>query len=167
MTIECSDRKIRVIVVAGPGDRYRTEVLFLLDRLGIEHTLCPNVYAALGEIVCSNGSDKLIVVGPLEKLCRDQRRFFVITSEKDVKCCCITSGAKIGIAKCISDALDIGAAIAGDTDELVMNLENIVGEFLEDQIHRTLPEEVTPNRTIDPAEGALSQAELNALLGDR
>ena len=91
MTIECSDRKIRVIVVAGPGDMYRTDVLLLLDRLGIEYTLCPNIYAALGEIVCSSGNDKLIVVGPLEKLCRDQRRFFVITSEKDVKCCCIAS----------------------------------------------------------------------------
>jgi hypothetical protein len=142
----------RVIVVGDPGSELVREMVRLAREYEVEAVPCDDVYAAVAQAARS-AARRVMIVGTVRELTREESRLFPVAAANAVRCCClIERGAMVGRAALLS-ALRAGAAIAGETRE--------VRAVLEDWLAGRRPD---PRNVFDDDVRA-TPAELSALLG--
>ncbi len=106
---------IFAIVTAGQSAVFRIAITGLLDDLGVEYSCCEDVYAATAELA-GKREGKVLVVGSLCELSREQMRFFYICRQRPLARCFCLAGSEC--AEKIVQAVRGGAAVAGSINEL-------------------------------------------------
>ena len=156
---------IFAIVTTGRSVVFRIAITGLLDDLGIEYSCCDDVYAATAELA-GKRSGKILVVGTLCELSREQMRFFYICRQRPLaKCFCLADSE---CAEKIVQAAREGAAVAGDIKELkqmiAASLTDPLRGKLADCKDEGIPDESASRKQIDH-DVHLTKDELDVVLG--
>ena len=148
---------IFAIVTTGRSVVFRIAITGLLDDLGIEYSCCDDVYAATAELA-GRRSGKILVVGTLCELSREQMRFFYICRQRPLaRCFCLADSE---CSEKIVQAVREGAAVAGDIKEL----KQMIAAGLADDSDKEIPNESASRKQIDH-DVHLTKDELDVVLG--
>ena len=148
---------IFAIVTAGRSAVFRIAITGLLDDLGIEYSCCEDVYAATAELAAKR-EGKVLVVGSLCELSREQMRFFYICRQRPLaRCFCLADSE---CSEKIVQAVREGAAVAGDIKEL----KQMIAAGLADGSDKEVPDESASRKQIDH-DVHLTKDELDVVLG--
>lgn len=169
---------VNVLVVANGSDSYKWSVTFLLDRLGMRYRSCENVYQAASEITFvgqNHATDtyqpkRTIVVAGLEEICKDQMRFFEICRNTGkTECICLAREGTTNRTEWIVAIAKAGGTVVVGIAELELKIKQLMKEFCKSSVVKPgLSGEAIGgfgNSLGMSAEGVLSKAELDALLG--
>jgi hypothetical protein len=172
-----------VVVVGDPESELVQTVARSAHAGKIEAVLCDNVYSAVARMAQAAGR-RILVVGPIAELARENGAFFRIAAAHAVRCCCLldNSGsdgregdphrdpARLGTQDLLA-ALQAGVTMLGD----VQDVRGVLQEWLATAPSRgssRVGREASPaKRRARDAAGAsyedlrATEAELSALLG--
>ena len=153
---------IFAIVTAGRSAVFRIAITGLLDDLGIEYSCCEDVYAATAELA-GRRDGKILVVGTLRELSREQMRFFYICRQRPLaRCFCLADSE---CSEKIVQAVREGAAVAGDIKELKQMIAAGLADGKDEEIVSTeTPDESASRKQIDH-DVHLTKDELDVVLG--
>jgi hypothetical protein len=153
---------IFAIVTAGRSAVFRIAITGLLDDLGIEYSCCDDVYAATAELA-GRRNGKILVVGTLCELSREQMRFFHICRRRPLaRCFCLADSEASGK---IVQAVREGAAVAGDIKELKQMIAASLAVGSDKEVVSTeIPDKSASRKQIDH-DVHLTKDELDVVLG--
>lgn len=149
----------RMIVVGDARSEFVCETVRLADEYKVEAVQCADVYAAVAQAARSAGR-RVLIVGTMRELARENGRLFPLAATNAVRCCCLLpKGTATGQATVLA-ALRAGVTVAGQTRE--------VRTILEDWLTGGGPRSGRPHRR-DLLDDDLraTPAELSALLGQK
>jgi hypothetical protein len=159
-----------VVVVGDPGGELVQTTVRLAREREMDATPCDNAYAAVAQMAKAAGR-RILVVGPIAELARENGAFFRIAAAHAVRCCCLLGKSGPDGRENLLAALRAGAAILGDAQDV----RGVLKEWL-----RTAPSRGSPHveqqalparrRAQDAADASFedlraTEAELSALLG--
>jgi len=156
---------IFAIVTAGRSSVFRIAITGLLDALGIEYSCCEDVYAATAELA-GRRYGKVLVVGGLCELSREQMRFFYICRQRpSARCFCLADSE---CSEKIVQAVREGAAVAGDIKELKQMIAACLPDLADSNdkeiVSMEIPDESSRRKQIDHGVD-LTKDELDVVLG--
>ena len=156
---------IFAIVTAGRSAVFRIAITGLLDDLGIKYSCCENVYTATAELVGSRYG-KVLVVGGLYELSREQMRFFHICGQRPLaRCFCLADSES---SEKIVQAVREGAAVASDIKELKRMIKASLPDFADDNNKEIVSTEIPDGSASRKQAGGgvhLTKDEMDVLLG--
>ena len=82
-----SNQDLHAIIIGNSGDEFVRHIIKLLGIYEIEHVLCGDIYRAFSWLL-RNGRGKVLVVGRIEHLNREEGRFLQKVSDGRGLCCC-------------------------------------------------------------------------------
>ena len=142
------------IIVGNRGDEFVSYTEKLLNSSGIEAIICEDIYSAVCKLTISRGKD-IHVIGRIEHLSVEKGRFFDKAQENNVSCYCLVN--KISQGQQVLMAKEKGAFVVKGPEQLKEVVTEMVGDEQDSKIKRST--------TFDKDEFAMTQAELDALLG--
>ena len=156
---------IFAIVTAGQSAVFRIAITGLLDDLGIEYSCCEDVYAATAELA-GRRDGKVLIVGGLCELSREQMRFFYICRQRAlVRCFCLADSE---CSEKIVQAVREGAVVAGDIKELKQMIAASLADFADGNtkeiVSTEIPDESASRKQVDHGVH-LTKDELDVVLG--
>ena len=99
------------IVIVGAPDEALTQTAARLARAGgLEVLSCADVYAAVAALAGAAGR-RLLVVGKMQDLAREDDSFFSILAAHAVRCCCLLDGGRPTGAASLRAALQAGTTL--------------------------------------------------------
>ena len=122
--------QLRTMVVGSSSDEFVRRVVRLLVDKGIENVFCEDVYCAVG-VLASGGAGGGVVIGRLGELSMEDGRFFEISRRHGFGCCCYVDKDLAERRRQILRAMQSGAYIVGDLEEVpdvLAELSAVVGE---------------------------------------
>lgn len=159
------------VLIGGLNDEYVRFSAGILAEYEIQSVFCENVYSAVA-LLAKNGAEKVLVVGKLSELSRENARLFDISRRYGYICCCLAD-------KQVEEeiAVSAGCYLINDESEFEEVFRNLFGG---EQVGEVGAEPVefdsgstmsTGNREdlvgeFNRFDFAPSRAELDALLGD-
>ena len=156
---------IFAIVTAGRSSVFRIAITGLLDDLGIEYSCCEDVYAATVELV-GGRCGKVLVIGGLCELSREQMRFFHICRQRpSARCFCLADSES---SEKIVQAAREGAAVAGDIKELKRMITACLPDLADGNAKKIVPTEISDeSASRKQVDGGvhLTKDELDVVLG--
>lgn len=156
-----------VIVVGSDGSQYVRDICRLLEGLGISFEQCANIYTATIELFSRIGHEELLICGKLDELSRENFRFFEICKENNVRCFCLFEKSNSTKGRMLR-ALKSGVLLLGDIGQLATAIKDTAGQSTAQGKGAVNSRKiVSDNKEIRRDEAALSQAEMNALLGSQ
>ncbi len=144
--------QMQAIIIGNSSDEFVRHTIDVLGSYELEFSVCPDVYQAVCVLAKTTG--KVLIVGRIDQLNREDGRFFRIAGKKKALCCCLadTSSAK----QYLRSLSMIG------TDAFVINEP----AEIEDVVTRLLSVSHDQPRAASH-EVRLTSEELDALLGGR
>lgn len=106
-----------VVVVAAAHDALATATTRLAAEYELDVRRCDDVYAAVAEVALPQDRC-ILVVGRLEELAKEDRRFFAIAARHGARCCALLEGAASMEPNVVPTALHTGAFLVGTTGEI-------------------------------------------------
>ncbi len=145
-----------VVIVGEPDDALTQTAARLARAGGLEILPCTDVYAAVAALA-GMASRRLLVVGKMQDLAREDSSFFSVMAVHAVRCCGLLDGDRPAGAASLHAALQAGTTLISAASEL----EGVLREWLS-----LVPSFGAP-RAANAEYGDLraTEAELSALLG--
>jgi len=162
---ELTNCKTKVIVIAAAGLKFRWDVTFLLDRLGVKYTLCESLYSGLGELARYTEPNRdVLIIATLKELSREKMRFFDICRNRgNIKCCCLVRKPLATQTREAINAVKDCACIAGSIEDIEDTIkQTFAGQERKSDGERS---ESKTEKSVFAGGVTLSRAELDALLG--
>ena len=127
-----SNHGIRAVVTADRNSQLRRKITSLLGCLGVEYSLCDDVYQAAGEILSFQRQYSLtavLVIGSLEELSKDDMRFFKICrTDGSIECFCLAGNNSKQTPQEIVEIAGMDVCVVDGFDELERLLARAVEE---------------------------------------
>jgi hypothetical protein len=154
-----------VIVVGDPGSEFVRTARRLACECGIDTVPCDDVYSAI-VAMAGMARRRLLVVGTMRALTRENGSFFSLAAARAVPCCGVLDKGDPAGQGGVGAALRAGASIVAGPRELRLVLE----EWLAPAEHRSwAARDAHGPRPVDalvaPDDLRATEAELTALLG--
>ena len=147
---------VRVVVVGGPDEALTQTAARLARAGGLEVLPCADVYAAVAALAEAAGR-RLLVVGKMQDLARENGSFFAVLAAHAVRCCCLLDGERPAGATPLHAALRAGTTLISAASELEGVLRAELALAPSSGAPRAVPTEYEDLRA--------TEAELSALLG--
>ncbi len=159
-----------VVVVGDPGSALVETAVRLAEARRLEALRCADVYAAVAALAGAAGR-RLLVVGRMQDLARENGAFFDLAAAPVARCCCLLDGNRPAGPEHLRPALQAGAVLIG----AVSDFQGVLQDWL-----TRAPAPGTPRaarkaapagrRAPEAADAAFedlraTEAELSALLG--
>jgi len=145
-----------VVVVGDPAEAPVQTAVRLARAGGLEVRCCADVYAAVAALAGAAGR-RLLVVGKMQDLARENGSFFSLLAAHAVRCYCLLDGDRPAGAAPLHAALQAGTTLISAASEL----EGVLREGL-----APVPSSGVPRTTNTEQEDLrATEAELSALLG--
>jgi len=149
-----SSSPLWAIIVGNLGDEFVSYTEQLLNSYRVEAVICEDIYSAVCKLTINRGKD-ILVIGRIEHMSVEKGRFFDKAQKNNVSCCCLVN--KVSQGQQVLMAKEKGAFVVNGPEQL----KELVTEMVSDG-------EALKNKrstTFDKDEFAMTQAELDALLG--
>lgn len=108
---------LSALVVGSSRDQFVGFAIGLLGKYGFECDLCGDLYAAVARLANVRGTGTL-VIGRLGRLSAEKGRLFRIAAARGIVCCCLADGDPVRRRKQVLDALQAGAYVISDPEEV-------------------------------------------------
>jgi hypothetical protein len=106
-----------VLVVGDPDGPLVPAVRRLVCEGEIDIATCADVYAAVVRIAQAAGR-RLLVVGMMQDLARENSAFFPMAAARTIRCCCVLDRAASSAREELLGALKAGVTILGDVQDV-------------------------------------------------
>lgn len=149
----------RMIVVGDARSEFVRETVRLANEYRVEAVQCDDVYATVAQAAQSAGR-RVLIVGTMRELARENGRLFPLAATNAVRCCCLLEKGTVTGRAIVLAALRTGIAVAGESRE--------VRAILEDWLAGGGPRSGRPGlRDLLDDDLRATPAELSALLGQQ
>lgn len=106
-----------VVVVGAPGSEFVRTTVRLAREWAIDAVPCDDVYSAVVGLAGQVGR-RVLVLGGIRELTRENGAFFSIASAHAVQCCCLLDKSSSAKRRAMLAALRAGASVIGDVQEV-------------------------------------------------
>lgn len=106
-----------VVVVAAAHDALATATARLAAEYELDERRCDDVYAAVAEVALLQDRC-ILVVGRLEELAKEDRRFFAVAARHGARCCALLEATAPIEPNVVPAALRMGVFLVGTTSEI-------------------------------------------------
>lgn len=114
-----------VVVVGAAGSALVETAVRLADARRLEALRCADIYAASAALAGAAGR-RLLVVGRIQDLARENGAFLDLAAARVTRCCCLLDGNRPAGAEPLRAALRAGAVLIG----AVSDLPGVFGDWL-------------------------------------
>jgi hypothetical protein len=122
-----SNLPLLVMLVGGLADGFVRQAKIMLERLGFEFVRCDNVYLAIADLAKIENR-KVLVIGRIALLGKEQGRFFHIARTKGYRICCFADRDLLRRQKLILNAIESGAYVINKIAEIEEILTTLLAD---------------------------------------